>query len=77
MTGSLRILRVAHHVPALPLVVSYRRSPDSLLPESIARLARAVMLDYSLLHGPEFALTPESFPESCADPLSSSMLDVS
>ncbi len=59
-SGQLQTLRVAHHVPGLPLVVSYRRSADSLLPESIARLARAIMLDYSLKHGPRFALVPET-----------------
>jgi DNA-binding transcriptional LysR family regulator len=58
--AQLQILKVAHRVPALPLVVSYRRSPDSLLPESIARLARAVMLDYSLRYGPQFALVPQT-----------------
>ncbi|WP_118178630.1 LysR family transcriptional regulator [Paraburkholderia phosphatilytica] len=58
--GQLQTLKVAHQVPALPLVVSYRRSPDSLLAESIARLARAVMLDYSLRHGPQFALVPQT-----------------
>jgi DNA-binding transcriptional LysR family regulator len=69
--GQLQILKVAHRVPPLPLVVSYRRSPDSLLAESIARLARAVMLDYSLRHGPQFSLVPQTadaaFPEGDAE----------
>jgi DNA-binding transcriptional LysR family regulator len=56
--GQLSVLQVAHRVPDLPLFVSYRRSPDSLLPESIARLARSVMLDYALLHGPRYASIP-------------------
>ncbi|MGF6768509.1 DNA-binding transcriptional LysR family regulator [Paraburkholderia sp. GAS199] len=53
--GQLQALKVTHEVPALPLYVSYRRSPDSLLPESIARVARAVMFDYSTRHGKQFA----------------------
>ncbi|WP_425452835.1 LysR substrate-binding domain-containing protein [Trinickia dinghuensis] len=47
-SGQLQMLKVAHRVPSLPLVVSCRRSPDSVLPESIAHLARAVMFEYSL-----------------------------
>jgi DNA-binding transcriptional LysR family regulator len=59
-SGQLHVLRVSHRVPALPLIVAYRRTPDSLLPESIARLARAIMLEYSLKHGPQYALVPET-----------------
>jgi DNA-binding transcriptional LysR family regulator len=57
--GQLQLLKVAHRVPALPLVATFRRSPDSLLPESITRLALNVVLDFCLMHGPEFALFPE------------------
>ena len=44
----------------VPLVAAYRRTPDSLLAESITRLALNVVLDFSLKHGPEFALFPPS-----------------
>jgi hypothetical protein len=58
--GQLQLLQVTHRVPALPLVAAYRRTPDSLLAESITRLALNVVLDFSLKHGPEFALFPPS-----------------
>jgi hypothetical protein len=51
---------VTHRVPALALVASFRRSPDSLLCESITRLALQVVLDFSLANGPEFALFPNT-----------------
>ncbi|MFM0527321.1 MULTISPECIES: LysR family transcriptional regulator [Paraburkholderia] len=56
--GQLQLLQVTHRVPALPLVAAYRRTPDSLLSESITRLALNAVLDFSLSHGPEFALFP-------------------
>ncbi|RDJ98047.1 LysR family transcriptional regulator [Paraburkholderia lacunae] len=56
--GQLHLLQVTHRVPALPLVAVFRRTPDSLLPESITRLALNVVLDFSLKHGSEFALFP-------------------
>ncbi|WP_028207251.1 LysR family transcriptional regulator [Paraburkholderia nodosa] len=56
--GKLQLLQVTHRVPALPLVAAYRRTPDSLLSESITRLALNVVLDFCLKHGPEFALFP-------------------
>jgi len=55
-SGRLQLLQVTHRVPALPLVASFRRSPDSLLCESIARLALQVVRDFSLANGPEFAI---------------------
>ncbi|TDV16391.1 LysR family transcriptional regulator [Paraburkholderia caballeronis] len=58
--GQLHLLKVEHRVPALPLVAAYRRTPDSLLPESITRLALAVMLDFSLAHGPAFSQVPST-----------------
>ncbi|PXW24999.1 LysR family transcriptional regulator [Paraburkholderia caballeronis] len=58
--GQLHLLKVEHRVPALPLVAAYRRTPDSLLPESITRLALAVMLDFSLVHGPAFSQVPST-----------------
>jgi DNA-binding transcriptional LysR family regulator len=59
-SGRLQLLQVTHRVPTLPLVASFRRSPDSLLCESVARLALQVVLDFSLAHGPEFALFPDT-----------------
>ena len=56
--GQLQLLQVTHRVPALPLLAAFRRTPDSLLSESITRLALNVVLDFSLKHGPEFALFP-------------------
>lgn len=56
--GQLQLLQVTHRVPALPLLAAFRRTPDSLLSESITRLALSVVLDFSLKHGPEFALFP-------------------
>ncbi|MCX4158265.1 MULTISPECIES: LysR family transcriptional regulator [Paraburkholderia] len=58
--GRLQMLKVTHRVPALPLIAAYRRHPDSRLPESIARLALTVMLDFALANGPQFALLPET-----------------
>ncbi len=59
-SGKLQLLKVTHRVPSLPLVASFRRSPDSLLCESITRLALKVVLDFSLANGPEFALFPHT-----------------
>jgi DNA-binding transcriptional LysR family regulator len=56
--GQLQLLQVTHRVPALPLLAAFRRTPDSLLSESITRLALNVVLDFSLKHGPEFAQFP-------------------
>lgn len=58
-SGRLQLLKVTHRVPTLALVASFRRSPDSLLCESITRLALKVVLDFSLANGPEFALFPD------------------
>ncbi|MDS0793044.1 LysR family transcriptional regulator [Burkholderia pseudomultivorans] len=58
--GQLQLLQVTHRVPALPLVAAFRRTPDGLLAEAITRLALNVVLDFSLEHGPEFALLPPS-----------------
>jgi DNA-binding transcriptional LysR family regulator len=58
----LQLLQVAHRVPSLPLVAVYRRATDYLIPESIARLALNVMLEFSLRHGPEIALLPSADP---------------
>jgi DNA-binding transcriptional LysR family regulator len=62
--GSLQFLQVTHRVPELPLLASFRRSPDRVLPESIVRLALDVVLNFSLVNGPEYAL----FPSSPSDP---------
>jgi hypothetical protein len=59
-SGRLQLLQVTHRVPALALVASFRRSPDSLLCESITRLALQVVRDFSLANGPEFALFPNA-----------------
>jgi DNA-binding transcriptional LysR family regulator len=59
-SGRLQLLQVTHRIPALPLVASFRRSPDSLLCESITRLALQVVLDFSLAKGPEIALFPNT-----------------
>jgi len=59
-SGHLQLLKVTHRVPTLALVASFRRSPDSLLFESITRLALKVVLDFSLANGPEFALFPDT-----------------
>jgi DNA-binding transcriptional LysR family regulator len=56
--GQLQLLQATHRVPALPLVAAFRRTPDSLLAESITRLALNEVLEFSLKHGPEFALFP-------------------
>lgn len=56
--GKLQLLQVTHPAPALPLVAAYRRTPGSLLSESVTRLALNVVLEFSLKHGPEFALFP-------------------
>jgi len=58
--GQLQLLQVAHRVPSLPLVAVYRRTTDSLISESIARLALNAMLEFSLRHGPEIALLPST-----------------
>jgi DNA-binding transcriptional LysR family regulator len=60
--NQLQLLQVSHWVPPLPLLAAYRRTADSLVSESIARLALNVMLEYSLKHGPEFALFPATDP---------------
>lgn len=65
--NQLQVLQVTHRVPALPLLATYRRSPDSFLAESIARLARTVMLDYCLKLGPQFALIPQTTENTCQD----------
>jgi DNA-binding transcriptional LysR family regulator len=59
-SGSLQLLQVTHRVPALALVATFRRSPDSLLCESITRLALQVVRDFSLANGPDFALLPST-----------------
>jgi DNA-binding transcriptional LysR family regulator len=59
-SGRLQLLQVTHRVPALPLVATFRRSPDSLLCESITRLALQVVRDFSLANGPDFALLPNT-----------------
>ncbi|MEI6001049.1 LysR family transcriptional regulator [Paraburkholderia bengalensis] len=62
-TSQLQFLQVTHRIPPLQLVAAYRRTADSLIPESIARLALNVMLEFSLQHGPEIALFPFTDPE--------------
>jgi len=57
-TGKLTLLKVTRAVPELRLVASYRRCAESELWETIVRLAQEVVLDFSLLHGPEYALLP-------------------
>jgi DNA-binding transcriptional LysR family regulator len=54
----LQLLQVTHRIPELPLVASFRHSPDRMLAESIVRLAREVVLSFSLVNGPEYALFP-------------------
>ncbi|BAN28243.1 transcriptional regulator LysR family (plasmid) [Caballeronia insecticola] len=71
--GQLHVLQVAHRIPTFPIVVSYRRSPDSFLPESIARLARAIMIDFSLQHGPAYALVPEGDSSASGNDISASL----
>ncbi|RFU49189.1 LysR family transcriptional regulator [Paraburkholderia sp. DHOC27] len=61
--GQLQLLQVTHRIPSLPLFAAYRRSVESLIPESISRLALNVMLEFSLKHGPEIALLPPTDPE--------------
>jgi hypothetical protein len=48
----------------LPLVAAFPRTPDSLLAESITRLALNAVLEFSLKHGPEFALFPPTDADS-------------
>jgi DNA-binding transcriptional LysR family regulator len=61
-TAQLQLLQVTHWVPPLQLLAAYRRTADNLISESIARLALNVMLEFSLKHGPEFALFPTTDP---------------
>jgi DNA-binding transcriptional LysR family regulator len=58
--GSLHNLEVTHSVPELPLLASFRRSPDRMLAESIVRVALDVVLNFSLVNGPTYALFPGS-----------------
>jgi DNA-binding transcriptional LysR family regulator len=59
-SGHLQLLKVTHRVPELPLFASFRRSPDSLLCESIMHLALKVMREFSLENGPDIALFPDT-----------------
>jgi DNA-binding transcriptional LysR family regulator len=56
--GILEQLTVTHRVPELPLLASFRHSPDRILAESIVRLVLDVVMNFSLLHGPRYALFP-------------------
>jgi DNA-binding transcriptional LysR family regulator len=62
----LQLLQVNHRVCPLPLVASFRRSPDRMLAESIVRIALEVVLNFGLINGPEYALFPN--PPTVADP---------